>query len=194
MEVLEWFKRNAPTYTVHIDPVNVTAALVPSHLAHPPFSGTELAQYRVLVADRRRVVVDSFLNGRRLTLSKEMYREVDSLNNRALEELKAARKAVRNISIEEAPAVMQPVTPTTGPVTWESLALSRYGTLELTRGQKSAVTREYNRKLGLEPARAINHRDPAWIARAAMLYPGVPPQSLWGWQKSNVTKDLRRNP
>jgi hypothetical protein len=93
------------------------------------------------------------------------------------------------------PAVMRSVMPVEGPVTWESTAISRYGTSEgLTRGQKSAVTREFNRRMGVAPKRAADHKSGEWRARARELFGDKPVSELKPSEKAKVTRDLRANP
>lgn len=86
------------------------------------------------------------------------------------------------------------VIPSEEPVTWESLAKARYGTLDLSRGEKGAITREFNRRMGIAPKKRANYQSPEWQARAARLYPGMSTTEMKPWQKANVTKNLKKWP
>lgn len=111
------------------------------------------------------------------------------------------RLDVRPVPVIEAPVpvIEAPVEVSQAPdvsVTWESLAMSRYGTTVLTRGQKGAVTREFNRRMGIAPRKRTDYGSPAWILKATTIYPGMAISEMKPWQKAKVTKSLsgRSNP
>lgn len=197
LTVAEWFAAHGSKYGVRIDAVNNTAALEPSSLDHPPFTGADIYEYTALVADHRAQVADTYLRENTRYLTKELRAQLKTLHKQALSDVKLARKEAKKVRATppKVPAVMQPVMPVEGPVTWEALAISRYGKSDgLERGQKGAVTREYNRRYGIAPKTQANHKSAEWLARAQFLYGDKPVSEMKPWEKANVTKDLRRNP
>lgn len=76
---------------------------------------------------------------------------------------------------------------------WQELADEKFGAgTELTKVQKAAVTRAYNKETGTKPAKTKTVYDVAWFTECRDMFGTLDPSSLTPAQKAAVTRSINK--
>jgi len=76
---------------------------------------------------------------------------------------------------------------------WQELAILKFGEgVELTKTQKAAVTRAYNKESGTAPAKTKTVRDTDWYAKCQELFGTQDTNTLTRAQKASVTRAINK--